>query len=231
MWTEEVPCSHLQDSFTADLQCLWEDATGTTHIVHQGEGGEQRDPLMPLLHSVGQHRTLEAISRELLASEKLLAHLDDIHVITRPDRVGGVYTAFRQNLWIHACVSINNGKTKVWNAAGHKPAVWEVLDRVAQAEDPDARVWRGSEVATERQGLLLMRSPFGHPHFVVAQLQKIQRNMSGSHHTSQACPVGPLRERTGKLFAESGPSRLGCRVCETIVVVFVPHLGDCRGHV
>ena len=117
------------------LQYLWRDATGTTHIVHQGEGGEQGDPLMPLLYSVGQHRALEAISGELLASEKLLAYLDYTYVITKPDRV---YTAVRQNLWIHACVSINHGKTKVWNAARHKPAACEVLDRVAQAEDPDA---------------------------------------------------------------------------------------------
>ena len=94
------------------------------------------------------------ISRELLGSEKLLAYLDDIY-ISRPDRVGDVYTAVRQNLWTHACMSINNGKTKVWNAAGNKPAVCEVMDRIAQAEDPEANVWRGSEVATERQGLLL----------------------------------------------------------------------------
>ena len=127
---------------------------------------------MPLLYSVGQHRALEAISRELLGSEKLLAYLDDIYVITKPDRVGDVYTAVRQNLWVHACVSINNGKTKVWNAAGHKPAVCEVLDRVAQAEDPHANVWRGSEVATERQGLLLLGAPLGHPDFVAAQLRK-----------------------------------------------------------
>ena len=65
-----------------------------------------------------------------------------------------MFTGVLQNLWIHACVSINNGKTKVWNAAGHKPTVCEVLDRVAQANDPDANVWRESEVATERQGLL-----------------------------------------------------------------------------
>ena len=96
---------------------------------------------MALLCSVGQHRALEATSRELSGSEKLLAYLDDICVITKSDRVGDVYTAVRQNLWIHACVSINNGKTKVWNAAGHKPAVCEVLDKVAQADDPEANVW------------------------------------------------------------------------------------------
>ena len=83
-----------------------------------------------------------------------------------------MHTAVRQNLWVHACVCINNGKTKVWNAAGRKPAVCEVLDRVAQAEDPHANVWRGSEVATERQGLLLLGAPLGHPDFVAAQLRK-----------------------------------------------------------
>ena len=71
-------------------QHLWEDSTGTTHTVHQGEGGEQGDTLMPLLCSVGQHRALEATSRELSGSEKLLAYLDDICVITKPDSVGDV---------------------------------------------------------------------------------------------------------------------------------------------
>ena len=63
---------------------LWEDASGTVHTVHQGEGGEQSDPLMPLLFSVGQHAALEAIQRKL-PTEKLLAFLDDIHVVSRPE--------------------------------------------------------------------------------------------------------------------------------------------------
>ena len=32
---------------------LWEDDEGTVHHVRQGEGGEQGDPLMPLLFSLG----------------------------------------------------------------------------------------------------------------------------------------------------------------------------------
>ena len=64
-------------------QYLRDDATGT-HMVRQGEGGEQGDPLMPLLYSVFQHRALEAISRELVASLKIARVLRLQNVITEP---------------------------------------------------------------------------------------------------------------------------------------------------
>ena len=32
---------------------LWDDSSGVTHTIPQGEGGEQGDPLMPLLFSFG----------------------------------------------------------------------------------------------------------------------------------------------------------------------------------
>ena len=39
---------------------LWEDEMGVTQHIHQGEGGEQGDPLMPLLFALGQHSALVA---------------------------------------------------------------------------------------------------------------------------------------------------------------------------
>ena len=39
---------------------LWEDDHGVAHAIEQGEGGEQGDPLMPLLYVVGQHAGLVA---------------------------------------------------------------------------------------------------------------------------------------------------------------------------
>ena len=39
---------------------IWEDEDGEVHTIHQSEGGEQGDALMPLLFSVGQHAALEA---------------------------------------------------------------------------------------------------------------------------------------------------------------------------
>ena len=35
--------------------CIWEDAEGVEHSILQGVGGEQGDPLMTLLYSLGQH--------------------------------------------------------------------------------------------------------------------------------------------------------------------------------
>ena len=40
---------------------LWEDEMGTTQYIPQEEGGEQGDPLMPMLFALGQHRALAAI--------------------------------------------------------------------------------------------------------------------------------------------------------------------------
>ena len=39
---------------------------------------EQGDPLMPLLFSLGQHRSLDSISGRLRAGEKIMANLDDV---------------------------------------------------------------------------------------------------------------------------------------------------------
>ena len=45
---------------------LWEDEMGNTHEIPQGEEGEQGDPLMPILFSLGEHPALEAIRRDFL---------------------------------------------------------------------------------------------------------------------------------------------------------------------
>ena len=72
---------------------LWEDDAGTVHTIHQGEGGEQGDPLTPLLFSLGQHASLEALQRRMRPTERLMAYLDDIYFASRPERVGDVVAA------------------------------------------------------------------------------------------------------------------------------------------
>ena len=75
---------------------------GTVHHIPQGEGGEQGDPLMPLLYALGQHSALVAASERLKGDEILFAFLDDLYVKSSPDR---------EELWRHARIRLNQGKT------------------------------------------------------------------------------------------------------------------------
>ena len=64
----------------------WEGEMRTTHEILQGEGGEQGDPLMLLLFSLGQHRALVASQARPRDGERLFAFLDDVYIICAPDR-------------------------------------------------------------------------------------------------------------------------------------------------
>ena len=71
---------------------LWEDNEGHVHRIEQGEGGEQGDPMMPLLFALGQQTALSAIQGSLDDEERLLAFHDDLYVVTPdPDRLQVLY--------------------------------------------------------------------------------------------------------------------------------------------
>ena len=75
---------------------VWEDAEGVEHSILQGEGGEQGDPLMPLLYSLGQHGALVATQEELADGETLVAYLDDIWGCVASPRAG------QSRVWVSA---------------------------------------------------------------------------------------------------------------------------------
>ena len=91
---------------------LWEDDEGTVHHVRQGEGGEQGDPLMHLLFSLGLHRALVSVKSQLEDGEKFFAFLDDVYVICRPTRVLQVFRLLEHELGRKACICVHQGKTR-----------------------------------------------------------------------------------------------------------------------
>ena len=148
----------------------WEDDSGTMHTINQGEGGEQGDPLMPLLFAVGQHPALVATQERLQANEWIFAFLDDIYILTKPDENGCCLCCLARGT-VQACPHSVAGKHTSGNAAGVEPPVHEALQRIAEASDPSARVCRGSDIPTHRQGIRVLGVPVGHPDFVRAQLE------------------------------------------------------------
>lgn len=91
------------------------------HTITQGEGGEQGDPLMPALFSLGQRAALQAIQHRLHLDELLLAYLDDIYAVVPPTRVREVCDLMAHKLNRHTQIQPNSGKARVWNASGTTP--------------------------------------------------------------------------------------------------------------
>ena len=71
-------------------------------------------------------------------------------------RVGEVHIVAEHELWTHAKIQVHRGKTHVWNRSGRKPPSCDEMQRVAEAADPNARVWRGSELPTTEQGIKIL---------------------------------------------------------------------------
>ena len=94
---------------------VWTDDSGAQHRIRQAEGGEQGDPLIPLLFSLGIHDSLCAVSEQLRPEDKLFAYLDDVHVVSPTVRIRGAYNLLEEQLSVGAGIQLHTGKTRVWN--------------------------------------------------------------------------------------------------------------------
>ena len=137
--------------------CWW-DNEGHRHDVRQGEGCEQGDALAPALYALGQHDALQRAARALHPADSLMAFLDDLYVITVPDRareaLDGTVRAVKENCGIAS----NLGKTRVFGQEGPPPPGIETLGQ---------DVWRGDKPPHQR-GAVVLGSPIGHPEYVRA---------------------------------------------------------------
>ena len=164
----------VRQFYGAPSTYLWQDDMDVVHEVHQGEGGEQGDALMPALFSLGQHNALVAVQHQLEQDERMFAFLDDIYVTARPDRVVPIFNLLRRELWTHARIQIHLGKTQIWNQAGVEPAGCDVLTMDARRNDPDAVVWKGDHtLPPDQQGLIVLGTPLGSAEFVQRELASL----------------------------------------------------------
>ena len=127
----------------------WRDSSRTFHDIHQHEGGEQGDPLMPLLFSLAIHDALQRLKEGLFPRELLFAFLDDVHVVCSPNKVRAVFDLLARELSEHAGIQLNEGKTRVWNRAGMRPP---------HVEDLGPEVWN-------EEGVKILGTPIGSDRF------------------------------------------------------------------
>ena len=99
----------------------WKDENGGVRQITQHEGGEQGDPLMPLLFSLAVHNGLTEVQEQLVPGECLFAFLDDVYALCSPERTRTMYNALEERLFFRAGIRLHTGKTRTWNRAGVVP--------------------------------------------------------------------------------------------------------------
>ena len=128
---------------------LWWDGAGACHRILQGDGCEQGDALAPALFALAQHVALVATSQQLRPGEFLAAFLDDLYIVTVPNRARAALEAVSSAVEELAGVAANLGKARV--------GISEL--------GPEA--WRGDKPLPER-GFVALGTPIGAPEYVAA---------------------------------------------------------------
>ena len=140
----------VRSTYSHPTSYWWQDAVSVTHQVHQAEGGEQGDPLMPLLFSLAIHDALVAVQAELREGEALFAFLDDVYAVSGPNRTREVFELLSQHMWRVAGIRLHTGKTRVWNRSGVAPP---------DVDDLGEQVWN-------KDGIKVLGTPVGTNQFV-----------------------------------------------------------------
>ena len=148
---------------------------GVTQHISQEDGGEQGDPLMPMLFVLGQHGSLVAIQQKLRDNEHVLAYHDDVYTVCKPARIADVQGLSMKSSCPTRTSSCITGRRK-WNRGELEPTGIGALTRAARAVKPDAVVWRGDPLLpVHKQGLKILGIPIGQPAFVADFLERKSR--------------------------------------------------------
>ena len=141
-------------SYAQPSDFWWLDEDGIQRTIHQAEGGEQGDPLMPLLFSIGIQSALREVAESLRGGEQLCAYLDDVYLLCQPERITLLHKVLADSLLRNAGIRLLQGKTRTWNQAG-------VIPENVEALGPD--VW-------QPQGITVLRTPIGSKQYIVSKM-------------------------------------------------------------
>ena len=161
---------------------------GSTESSNQAEGGEQGDPLMPLLFSIGIQQALEEVAAALVPGEQLSAFLDDVYLLCQPARVKPLFKLLERALLRCAGIELHQGKTKTWNRAGVVP------DNIGEVRDD----------AWHPEGITMLGTPVGSEQYIS---RKMEERVAKERELWSAIPIVPDLQCSWQLLLQSANPR------------------------
>ena len=189
---------------------MWEDADGVRHNIEQHEG-EQGDPLMPMLFSLGLHNALEEVQQLLDPGEFLFAYLDDVFILSSPERTREIFNLLENTLPKRAGIHLHTGKTRVWNVCGEQPPD---IDNLGE------EVWSPS-------GVMILGTPLGSGEFMSRIVgfhpldPRFAVRLAGAH---------PMRRTSLPSSVTDRPSQFDCKIRHGTRRRYVADHGSTVGH-
>ena len=99
------------------------------HQIHQTERGANKETLLCLCFSIWAFKI--PFAQRMRSSDKLFTFLDDVHVVSPPNRTQDGCNILEKQLWTRAGIQLHTGKTRVWNREGTcPPGIEELGDEV-----------------------------------------------------------------------------------------------------
>ena len=115
---------------------------------------------MPALFCLAVQSALTAAQGELREGEAVFAYLDDVYLLTTPDRCAEVLLIISRHLQEKCGISVNQGKLQSWcPRGGPSPA------GLLPFSTPEHTVWR-SDLPAEDNGVVVVGTPIGRDSFV-----------------------------------------------------------------
>ena len=175
-------------SYAQPSQYSWVDEEGRHRIINQAEGGEQGDPLMPLLFSIGIQQALEEVAAAMVPGEQLSAFLDDIYLLCQLARVKLLFKLLERALLRCAGIELHQGKTKTWNRARVVP------DNIGEVGDD----------AWQPEGITVLGTPVGSEQYIS---RKMEERITKERELWSTIPTVPDLQCSWQLLLQSANPR------------------------
>ena len=130
---------------------VWCDDQGQKHTIHQGDGGEQGDALMPALFCLALKPASEAIRARLPQGAWVVSYLDDIYIVCDPSDAHTIFCSTRETLQRICHINVNLGKLAVWSK--------DVQPIPRDFQSLGANVWK-ADLDDDNCGLKVVGTPF-----------------------------------------------------------------------